>query len=194
LEWKKRSIPFVPIRDFVPFWSNSNCLQRTIKEFKAGVNALRHLQSCPDTNPSQDKFFSNLTYAAVVGTIRMRKPAASGPYLILKANASHIPLKDGSVDMVLATPPYIGARPVGRGAFCTNSPREYKRMIDTFLTEALRVVKAEGYILMSTSRTPAERRPGAVKVIFRSSANERIASNGFPGLLPEKPSGRTVRC
>ncbi|MGA9564362.1 MAG: hypothetical protein WBS19_02450 [Candidatus Korobacteraceae bacterium] len=40
-------------------------------------------------------------------------------------------------------------------------------MIDSFVAEALRVVKADGYILMSTSRSPAETRPGAVKVIFR---------------------------
>jgi hypothetical protein len=102
-----------------------------------------------------------------MGSIPIRKPTITVPYLILKANASHIPLKDESVDVVLATPPYIGARPVGKGAFCTNSPREYKRMIDAFLVEALRIVKAEGYILMSTSRTPAARRPGAVKVVFR---------------------------
>jgi hypothetical protein len=40
-------------------------------------------------------------------------------------------------------------------------------MIDSFLAEAVRVVKAEGYILMSTSRSPAETRPGAVRLIFQ---------------------------
>ncbi len=102
-----------------------------------------------------------------MATIQTPSRVTTLSYLILKANANRLPLQDKSVDMVLATPPYIGARPVGKGAFCTNSSREYKRMIDSFLAEALRVVKEDGYILMSTSRSPAETRPGTVKVIFQ---------------------------
>ncbi len=123
-----------------------------------------------------------------MGTIRTLDPVSTLPYLILKANANQLPLQDESVDIVLATPPYIGARPVGKGAFCTNSSREYKRMIDSFLAEALRVVKENGYILMSTSRSPAETRPGAVKIIFqvfrkrlrgRKWVAETVAREGF---------------
>lgn len=100
-------------------------------------------------------------------TNQIPNPLATLPYLALKANANQLPLKDKSVDMVLATPPYLGARSFGTGAFCTTSPREYSRMIDTFLREALRVVKAEGYIVMLTSRSPAERRSGARMVVFQ---------------------------
>jgi hypothetical protein len=32
------------------------------------------------------------------------------PYLLLKANAEQLPLRDSSVSLVLATPPYLGEK------------------------------------------------------------------------------------
>ena len=89
------------------------------------------------------------------------------PYLVLKANAGKLPLKDGSVDLVLATPPFIGARILRKGDYCTSDSSEYRLMIETFLAEAVRILKPHGHILVTSSRPPSQRRKGVRKATFK---------------------------
>jgi tRNA G10 N-methylase Trm11 len=101
-------------------------------------------------------------------------------YLVLKANAGRLPLKNESADLVIATPPYIGARLLRKGDFCTSDETEYNRMIGSFLAEALRVVKSDGHILLTTSRAPSARRRGARKVTFQLLRKQRLRRGWAP--------------
>ena len=88
-------------------------------------------------------------------------------FLIVKANATQLPLKSNSVSLVVATPPYIGAQLRRKGEYCTNSGNEYQALIGTFLAEAMRILKPYGHILITTARPPATRHHGYTEVLFR---------------------------
>jgi DNA modification methylase len=75
----------------------------------------------------------------------------SPPYLLLKATGFQIPLLDGSVGLVIATPPYFGEKRARRGEFCTSDRGEYRRLMTQFLGEATRIVKPYGHILLYAS-------------------------------------------
>ena len=89
------------------------------------------------------------------------------PYLILKANATKIPLRDDSVGLVIATPPDLGVKHRRSEEYCTSDPEEYRTLMTEFLKEATRIVKRRGHILVvsDTSRTKKSR--GARRIIFQ---------------------------
>jgi hypothetical protein len=98
-------------------------------------------------------------------------------FLVVKANAGSLPLKDNSVNMILATPPYIGARRLRKGDYCTCNPKEYKLLLDRFLSEAIRVLKRRGHLLITPSCPPSLRRVGARFVrfnVFRKGRRGRL--------------------
>lgn len=82
-------------------------------------------------------------------------------FLLIKADAGQLPLKSGCVKLVLATPPYIGARRLRKGDYCTSDPIQYRSFINAFLTEADRILKPQGYLLIIPSRCPPITRIGA---------------------------------
>lgn len=96
------------------------------------------------------------------------------PYLLLKATAAYIPLLDNSVSLVIATPPYLGERRVRKEEFCTHDPKEYQRWMTQFLTEATRIVKPYGHILLYASR-PEPRRSKAFDVLQKRVRRGRWA-------------------
>lgn len=75
-------------------------------------------------------------------------------YLVIKADAGQLPLRSISADMMIATPPFIGAIRFRKGDYCTDDATEYKRWIAGFLGEAMRTMKPGAYLLMSGSREP----------------------------------------
>jgi len=87
-------------------------------------------------------------------------------FLIIKADAGYLPLKAGSVDLLLATPPYIGAKRLRKGDYCTNDRSQYRAFITSFLHEATRILKPGGYLLMTPSRPPLKKHVGARFVKF----------------------------
>jgi len=89
------------------------------------------------------------------------------PFLVVKANAGQLPIKKDSVGLVIATPPYIGARVFRNGDYCTSNPKEYKSMIDTFLAEAIKMLKPYGHLLITSSRPPSGGYKGGRKIVFR---------------------------
>jgi DNA modification methylase len=72
-------------------------------------------------------------------------------FLLLKADALHIPLAANSVDLVIATPPFAGEKRFHRREFCSTSLDKYAAMTQKFMCEALRIVRPSGYILFHTS-------------------------------------------
>lgn len=88
-------------------------------------------------------------------------------FLVVKANAGQLPIKKNSVDLVFATPPYIGARVLRKGDYCTSNPKEYKSMIGTFLAEAIKMLKPYGHLLITSSRPPSGGYRGGRKIVFR---------------------------
>jgi len=91
----------------------------------------------------------------------------NGPlYLLLRADAGQIPLPNDSVSLVIATPPYIGARRLHKRGFCTSDADEHQALITQFLGEATRIVKRHGYVLLISSRKPMEKSKGARYIVF----------------------------
>ena len=60
-------------------------------------------------------------------------------YMLVKANATHVPLLDNSVSLVIGTPPLLGERRICKGEFCTSDPDEYKSLMTRFMAEAIRI-------------------------------------------------------
>lgn len=87
-------------------------------------------------------------------------------FLVIKADAGHLPLKSRCVSLVLATPPYIGARRFRKGDYCTSDPIQYRSFINTFLVEANRILKLRGHLLILPPRAPSTTRVGARLVKF----------------------------
>ena len=77
----------------------------------------------------------------------------SAPYLLIKADATEIPLSEGSIGLVIATPPHLGEPRCHRREFCTSNEEEYEGLIARFLAEAARIVEPRGYVLLNTSRS-----------------------------------------
>jgi len=98
-------------------------------------------------------------------------------FLVIKADARHLPVHSCSADMMLATPPFIGASdaPVWRSTrssyrkrdCCTDDPAEYRAWIGQFMGEAERILKPHGYLLMSGERPPNPTHVGKRYVQFK---------------------------
>jgi hypothetical protein len=87
-------------------------------------------------------------------------------FLIIKADGGHLPLKSKSVNLVLATPPYIGAKRLRKGDYCTSNPAQYKSFRDSFLAEADRILEPYGHLLITPSCPPSITHVGARLVSF----------------------------
>lgn len=90
----------------------------------------------------------------------------SPQYLVIKADAGHLPLRSRSADMMIATPPFIGAFRFRKGDFCTDDADEYEHWIEGFLGEAVRIMKPGAFLLMSGSREPRLTGVGKRRVEF----------------------------
>ncbi|MFQ5694681.1 MAG: hypothetical protein ACE5HB_01690 [Terriglobia bacterium] len=90
----------------------------------------------------------------------------NGHYLLLRASATHLPLRDNAVSLVLATPPYLGERSFSPQDCCTPSPDRYARIVSSFLDEAARIVRPGGHILLSTTSKPLPGTKGRRRVLF----------------------------
>jgi len=99
--------------------------------------------------------------------------AAIPKYLVITADAGHLPLKSRSVDMMFATPPTIGDIPYRKGDYCTDSPAQYGKWMEGFLGEANRILKPDGYLLMSGARSPRRTHVGKRLVDFGVLHKER---------------------
>ncbi len=109
-------------------------------------------------------------------------------YLVIKADAGELPLRSQTADMMIATPPFIGAIRFRKGDFCTDDATEYQRWIGGFLREAMRIMKPGAYLLMSGSREPRLTGIGKRRVefgVFRKQQQngrwmfKRIRTEGF---------------
>lgn len=87
-------------------------------------------------------------------------------YLLIRADARQIPLRNKSVSLVIATPPYFGVRRLHKRGFCTSDADEHEALITQFLSEAMRIVKRHGYVLLISSRKPTAKSKGARYIVF----------------------------
>jgi DNA modification methylase len=110
------------------------------------------------------------------------------PYLILKANATEIPLRDDSVSLVIATPPDLGVRHRRQKDYCTSDPDVYRTLMAKFLKEATRIVKRRGHILVVSDTSRTKKARGARRIVFQvlqkriaggHRTHERIKSEAF---------------
>jgi hypothetical protein len=99
----------------------------------------------------------------------------SAPYLLIKADATEIPLSESSIGLVIGTPPHLG-EPGHRREFCTSNEEEYDGLIARFLSEAARIVEPRGYVLLNMSRT-RRRNPKVFRVL------QKRARRGESGLV-----------
>jgi len=88
------------------------------------------------------------------------------PYLLLKADASQIPLKNNSVSLVIATPPGLGVKRRRKRDYCTSDQEEYDLLMTKFLKEATRILKPCRHILLISSRPERVKSKGARRVVF----------------------------
>ena len=79
-------------------------------------------------------------------------------FLLLKASADQLPLAHNSASLVIATPPYLGARALRRHEYGARQASEYDQLMAKMFSEATRVVKPGGHILLHTNY-PAVFRP-----------------------------------
>jgi hypothetical protein len=119
----------------------------------------------------------------------MKKRRMNGSrYLLIKASANQIPLRDNSVSLVIATPPIFGVKHRPKADYCTSDLKEYDLFITRFLTQATKIVQPRGYILLVESRIEPRGSKGARRIIFHVLqkqilrgrwTNQRIRSETF---------------
>jgi DNA modification methylase len=79
-------------------------------------------------------------------------------FLLLKASADQLPLANNSASLVIATPPYLGARALRRHEYGARHASEYDQLMAKMFSEATRIVRPGGHILLHTNY-PAVFRP-----------------------------------
>ena len=87
-------------------------------------------------------------------------------YFLLKARAEQLPLRDRSVRLVIATPPYFGALGVAQRDCPTRDAGEYENFLGRVLDEAARVVVPGGCVVLHTTRSPVRKRRGVARIVF----------------------------
>lgn len=98
----------------------------------------------------------------------MANPTPQGSsYLLLKCRAEQIPLRSGSVSLVITTPPYYGTRGRPQKDCCTRDPKLYGVFLAQLLGEAARIIKPGGYILVHTGGLQIKRVRGVPRFVFQ---------------------------
>src|SRR5512142_1893238 len=97
-------------------------------------------------------------------------------YLLVKARADQIPLRDNSAGLVIATPPMLGVRHRPKADYCTSDAEEYEALITRFLKEATRVVQPRRHILLTDGKLQGGK--AARPIIFHVLQKQR-AKNGW---------------
>ena len=110
------------------------------------------------------------------------------PFFLLKARAEQIPLRDNSVSLVIATPPYLGAKRARQKDCSTYDPEQYRALLARFLRKASRTVKPGGHILLHTNEPPVLRIGTVIRIVFKvfekrarggQGAHRSVASETF---------------
>ncbi len=78
----------------------------------------------------------------------------SAAYLLLRCRAEQLAIRDNSVDLVIATPPYYGEPRVPRMDCCPGNSWVYGAFLARCLSEASRIVRPGGYILVHIGKLP----------------------------------------
>lgn len=86
-------------------------------------------------------------------------------FLVLKASADRLPFVQDSASLVIATPPYLGARALRRHEYGAREASEYDQLMAKMFSEATRVVQPGGYILLHTNY-PAVFRPRRKRTVI----------------------------
>jgi len=108
----------------------------------------------------------------------IRSSAQGSCYLLLKSRAEQTPLRDNSVRLVLATPPYRGILGVRQEECPTKNPRRYEVFLARCLKEARRILKPGGHYLLHTNLPPVKREKGALRIVFRVMRKSNRGSVG----------------
>jgi hypothetical protein len=101
-------------------------------------------------------------------------------YLLIKASANRIPLRDNAVRLVIATPPIFGVKHRPKADYCTSDLKEYDLLISKFLTQAMQIVEPGGYILLVESRIEPRGSRGARRIIFHVLQKRRLHGRWIP--------------
>jgi len=108
----------------------------------------------------------------------------SGRVIVLRADAAHLPLPDGSVDLIVTSPPYFGQRDYRDGGESLEgqignegTPAEYVAALLRCTQEWMRVLKPSGSIFVNLGDKYSQR------VALRSSSHQ-------DGLFPDRPELR----
>jgi DNA modification methylase len=72
---------------------------------------------------------------------------ARGGCVLLKADAFDLPLGAGSMKLVIATPPHLGVRRLGRAGFYTSDWYEYRDLLAAIQRQCLRVLAPGGHLV-----------------------------------------------
>jgi DNA modification methylase len=94
-------------------------------------------------------------------------------YLVIKASAGQLPLADNSAGLVIATPPYLGARALRRHEYGARHASEYEQLMAGFFSEATRVVRPGGHILLHTNYPSVFRPRKRKSVVFTVQCKRR---------------------
>lgn len=96
-----------------------------------------------------------------------RSTLQGSSHLLLRCRAEQIPLLDGSISLVITTPPYYGTLGISQKDCCTRDPKLYGAFLAQLLGEAIRIIKPGGYILVHTGGIPVKRVRGVPRFVFQ---------------------------
>jgi DNA modification methylase len=104
--------------------------------------------------------------------------------VVLRGDAAHLPLADGSVDLIVTSPPYFalreyrdGREPLTGQIGSEGTPQEYLEALWRCTAEWVRVLKPEGSIFVNLGDKYSQR------VALRPSSHQ-------DGLFPDRPELR----
>ena len=123
----------------------------------------------------------------------------SGRVVVLRGDAAHLPLPDGSVDLIVTSPPYFGQRDYRDGGESLKgqigneeTPREYVDALLACTREWMRVLKPEGSIFVNLgdkyNSAASNQQSGAALLARRGApraAGQERATGGRSRALPD---------
>jgi DNA modification methylase len=114
--------------------------------------------------------------------------------IVLRGDAAHLPLPDGSVDLICTSPPYWGLRDYRDGGRSLQgqigseaTPGEYIAALLACTSEWARVLKAGGSIFVNLGDAYSKRADGSAGRTWREDGAEALqASRNTTGFAPRK--------